>query len=248
MRKRAKKKPAKESPASQPLAYGYTRVSEERQARTQLGLKAQARDIDDYFKGLLRRKARWAGLFSDPAVSASKTPFASRPNGAKLLERLRRGDHLIVAKLDRAFRDTLDLAATLNRLNERGVIVHLLDIRVDTSTACGRLIVDVVGAVAAWEAKRIGERIAAAKRELRGRNLSSNGVRWLGYRLRGKQQVPDPKERALMAQVVKLRRSGLIWREIAAKMQAAGHRWSKQRCWRAYHRHQELKTKQWPPA
>lgn len=246
MPKRAPKKPAVEK-APQPVAYGYIRVSDERQVKTQLGLKAQTRDIDDYYQGLLKRKARWGRVYSDPAVSASKTPFAQRPNGAKLLEELRRGDHLIVAKLDRAFRDTLDLASTLKRLEERGVIVHLLDIRVDTSTACGRLIVDVVGAVAAWEAKRIGERMTAANRERRAQGVTVNGHRWLGYRLVGKKLVPDPKERALMAKVVKLRRSGLLWREIAAKMKSAGQRWSKQRCWRAYHRELEIRGKQWPP-
>jgi DNA invertase Pin-like site-specific DNA recombinase len=122
---------------ARPAAYGYIRVSGDTQAKSKLGLKAQSREITDYFTGLLKRKCRWAGVYSDPGTSASKVPFVRRP---QLLSALKRGDHLIVAKLDRAFRDTLDLAQTLRRLESAGVTVHLLDIRVDTSTSAGRLI------------------------------------------------------------------------------------------------------------
>ena len=51
-------------------------------------------------------------LFVDPAVSASKKMFLERPEAAKMQATLKAGDHVVIPKLDRAFRNALDYATT----------------------------------------------------------------------------------------------------------------------------------------
>jgi putative DNA-invertase from lambdoid prophage Rac len=252
----AQKKGRAAAPAktTKPTAYGYIRVSHAAQAASGLGLTAQAQAVQDYYRGLLKRECRWGGVHKDAAVSASKVPFLKRAAGGKLAAALAKGDHLVIAKLDRAFRDTRDAANTLARWREQGIVVHILDVRVDTGTPAGRLIVDILSAVAAWESRRIGERIRDAFRAMRAAGKSPNGYASLGYRLRGKTRAPDPRERKIMGEIVRLRdKGGLIWREIGRRISAKhgkardGRKWTKQRCWRAYHREKEIRGRRWPP-
>src|SRR3954454_18752259 len=51
---------------------------------------------------------------AEPGISGAK-PLAERPQGAALLSRMRPGDTLIVARLDRAFRNAADALATAER-------------------------------------------------------------------------------------------------------------------------------------
>jgi DNA invertase Pin-like site-specific DNA recombinase len=89
------------------------------------------------------------------------------------LERLDRGevDVLVAAKVDRVARSTADFAALLDRADKKGWKVVLLDVDVDTSSAAGRLVVDVVSAAAQFKSKRIGERVrdAHAVRKAQGK-------------------------------------------------------------------------------
>jgi DNA invertase Pin-like site-specific DNA recombinase len=89
------------------------------------------------------------------------------------LERLDRGevDVLVASKVDRVARSTSDFSALLDRADRKGWKVVLLDVDVDTTTAAGRLVVDVVAAAAQFESKRIGERVrdAHAVRKAQGK-------------------------------------------------------------------------------
>ncbi len=220
-------------------AYGSIRVSSDRQAQSGLGLAAQRRLIMDYAK---RHRLGVPIIVADNAVSASKKMFRQREGGGKIDTGMTEGDHVIIAKLDRAFRNIRDFANTIDDWTRRGIRVHILDIGVDTSTPVGKLIAGVMAAVAEWESRRIGERIRDAREILRAAGRSVNG-RWMyGYRLRRGKLIADPGQRKLIMRIVQLRRGGLLWRQIAAKLATGkartqeGRPWSKQACWRAYHR------------
>jgi DNA invertase Pin-like site-specific DNA recombinase len=108
---------------------------------------------------------------TDPGMSGKKLQNRRALLGA--LERLDRGevDVLVAAKVDRVARSTADFAALLDRADKKGWKVVLLDVDVDTSSAAGRLVVDVVSAAAQFESKRIGERVrdAHAVRKAQGK-------------------------------------------------------------------------------
>ncbi len=223
-----------------PTAYGLTRVSHRRQARSGLGLAAQRRAIEGRYRERLKpRGIAWGEIFSDPAVSGRKRLLA-RKGGAALDAVLVAGDHVIVAKIDRAFRNTLDFITTLAAWHRRGVHLHVIDVDVDTSTPIGKLVATIMAAIAEWESARIGERIREAKVEQRAEGRSTNGRARLGYRLRGQRLVPDQRARRVFREIVRLRRKGLAWHAIAAELNGRGvrtgerRRWTQQACWRGY--------------
>jgi DNA invertase Pin-like site-specific DNA recombinase len=71
-------------------------------------------------------------------------------------------DVLVASRCDRAARSASDFCALLDRAEKRGWRVCVLDVDVATTTAAGRLVVDVVAAAAQIESKRIGERVRDA--------------------------------------------------------------------------------------
>jgi DNA invertase Pin-like site-specific DNA recombinase len=71
-------------------------------------------------------------------------------------------DVLVAAKIDRVSRSTTDFARLLDHAEKKGWKIVVLDVEVDTTTAAGRLVVEVVSAAASFESRRIGERQRAA--------------------------------------------------------------------------------------
>lgn len=67
------------------------------------------------------------------------------------LDYVRDGDFLVVCKLDRLARSTRDLLNILNRLDQKGVKLVVLDQQIDTSTPTGMLLLTMLGAIAAFE-------------------------------------------------------------------------------------------------
>jgi DNA invertase Pin-like site-specific DNA recombinase len=69
----------------------------------------------------------WRGRFYvDPATSG-KTAVMDRPAGREMMQNLKRGDHVIVAHLDRMFRSFVNFAVTMEVFEQRGITVHILD-------------------------------------------------------------------------------------------------------------------------
>jgi DNA invertase Pin-like site-specific DNA recombinase len=99
--------------------------------------------------------------------TASGRRGAHRPEWEACLGHLRAGDALVVLELSRLGRNTSDLGRLLDRLEERSIGLQILNLGVDTKSVAGRLIVTVIGAVAAMERELLIERtqsgLAAAR-------------------------------------------------------------------------------------
>ena len=98
-----------------PLAFSYRRCSHQDSADTRLGLDTQTRAVEAWYQVVNAEHpgVGWSEFFEDAAVSAHKRRFFDRPEGSKLNSRLRKGDHVIFAKFDRAFRNLRDCFDTL---------------------------------------------------------------------------------------------------------------------------------------
>ncbi|MGH3411152.1 MAG: recombinase family protein [Streptosporangiaceae bacterium] len=94
-------------------------------------------------------------VFTDKGVSGK---LARRPQLDACLESLRQGDTLVVTKLDRLGRSLGDLIELVTSLGHRGVDVVVIDQGIDTTTAAGKLLFHVLGAVAEFEQDLISER------------------------------------------------------------------------------------------
>lgn len=85
----------------------------------------------------------------------------------RLLEQLRPGDRVTVYKLDRLARSLRDLLQLLDTIEQRGAAFRSLTEHIDTATPAGRMLMQMLGAVAEFERGIIRERslagIAAAK-------------------------------------------------------------------------------------
>ncbi len=94
---------------------------------------------------------------------------AARPELAKLKEQLRKGDTLVVWRLDRLGRSLKDLIAWAAWLEEHGVGLQSLQEVIDTSTPTGKLTFHLFGALAEFERNLILERTQAGLKAARAR-------------------------------------------------------------------------------
>lgn len=126
-----------------------------------------------------------------------------RPQLEAALDFVRGGDVLIVTRLDQLARSTKHFAEIHERLERKGVKLRVLDLGIDTGTVTGRMIAEIVVAVAAFERRLLLERqkvgIAAAKAE-------------------GKYRGRVPTARRRFGEVLDLHRAGVRPDEIAAKL------------------------------
>jgi putative DNA-invertase from lambdoid prophage Rac len=102
-------------------------------------------------------------------VSGSSA-LEQRPGFMRLLDKLERGDVLIVTKLDRLGRNAIDVSSTVAKLGSMGVRVHCLALGgVDLTSPAGKMTMGVINAVAEFERDLIIERtqsgLARAKAE-----------------------------------------------------------------------------------
>ena len=93
-------------------------------------------------------------VFSEEASGAR----SDRPELARALARLQRGDVLTVWKLDRLARSLSDLLFTLELIEKAGAGFRSITEAIDTTTAMGRLTAQIVGAFAEFERAMIRER------------------------------------------------------------------------------------------
>ena len=142
--------------ATQTKAHGYCRVSTDQQADSGAGMDAQVAAITQAAEA---RGWQLAGVEADNGTSGTTT---DRPGLQRILERVQPGEAVVVAKLDRLSRSVQDAAGLLDRANREGWSLVALDVGIDSSTAAGRLVANVLAAVAQWESDVVSERTSAA--------------------------------------------------------------------------------------
>ena len=120
------------------------------------------------------------------------------------LDFVREGDTLVVTKLDRLARSTAHLLQIAEALKAKGANLKVLDLDLDTSTATGKLLFTMIGAIGEFERglmlERQREGIAKAKAE-------------------GKYKGRKPTARAKADQVLALKGEGVGATEIAKRLE-----------------------------
>lgn len=203
--------------------FGYVRVSTvEQAADDRSSLETQRRKI--------LAAAELAGLKLDeiveePGVSGS-APLANRPAGGPLLARLQARDCLIVAKLDRAFRNAADALATAEQLKARKIDLIIADMGTEPVTQNGvsRMFFGMLALVAEFERDRIRERLTDGRSAKRASGGHIGGVAPFGYRKIGAGRAArleeDPLQQGAIATMRELMAQGMASRAISAAVQA----------------------------
>src|ERR1700746_1149133 len=106
---------------------------------------------------------------------------------------------VIVAKLDRLTRSVKDLCELLERFEKRGVALVSVAESLDTGSAAGRLVLNIMAAVSQWEREAIGERTRDAMRRSQGERVGNIAF---GCRLSqdGRHLEPDSTEQAALVE------------------------------------------------
>ena len=106
-------------------------------------------------------------FYVEEQVSGS-VPAAQRPGFQRLLERMDEGDTLVVTKLDRIGRDSIDVQQTVERFQGEGIRLVVLQLgNLDLTSSAGALMVKMLAAVADFERDLIIERTQAGQARAR---------------------------------------------------------------------------------
>ena len=132
------------------MIYGYARVSTKGQAKDGNSLEAQEKAL---------RESGANEIYVD-AFTGTKT---DRPEFDKLMNKIQKGDTLIVTKLDRFARSMSQGSELVSDLIERGIKVYILNIGVMDNTPSSKLIRNVFFAFGEFERDMIVERTMEGK-------------------------------------------------------------------------------------
>lgn len=177
----------------------YIRVSTEEQALHGDSLEAQRASLLEYAKN---HNFLVVDIYVDEGYSARK-PYRKRHEFMRLLEDVEQNkfELIIFTKLDRWFRNVKDYYAIQTILESHNVAWKTTDEDYDTTTANGRLHLNIKLSISQDEADRTSERIkfVFANKAKRGEVLSGSAP--LGYKVVNKRLVIDP-EKAYIAKDV----------------------------------------------
>ncbi len=202
-------------------AVGYIRVSTEGQAKDGVSLDNQEAKIKAYAD---LKDLDLVEIIEDAGISAKNL---NRPGVQKVLTMARRKEveAVVVYKLDRIFRSTVDALETTKKFDKWGVAFHSIHETLDTQSAMGRFFFTLTAALGEMERKIIGERTKAALKHLRINGKKTGGDVPLGYCLDtdGQTLIQVPKEQEVIRLIKKLRRKGCSLRSICRELETRGH-------------------------
>lgn len=175
------------------MLIGYARVST-REQETDLQLDALNRQGCEV-------------IFQEKASGASQR---GRPELARCIASVQRGDVLVVYKIDRVARSLFDLLDILRRLEKVGATIKSITEPLDTTNSMGVFMVQILGAVAQLERSMIRERSIAGQIAARERGREPGRVRSL---------APDDEA----ALVLRYKQGGVTYRELASEYGVSLH-------------------------
>ena len=152
------------------MIYGYARVSTKGQQRDGNSLEAQVKALQEHGATV---------IYKDSFTGMKK----HRPELDKLLSVLKKGDTVVVTKLDRIARSTTHGCELIKSLLAMGVAVNVLNLGMMDNSPNGKLIRTIFFAFAEWERDMIVERTSEGKEIARERDDFREG--------RPTKEVPD---------------------------------------------------------
>src|SRR6266852_3203590 len=196
----------------------YLRVSTDKQADKGVSLEAQRAKVQSY-----------AQLYDVEMVvdAGASAKTLDRPELQRALKMLKAGqsEALLVVKLDRLTRSVVHLGELVERYFAAGKWALLsVGEQIDTRSAAGRLVLNVLASVSQWEREAVGERTSAAMQYKASVGEYTGGRIPFGYRLAddGEHLEPDPIEQSVASTAKQLRAAGLSLQAVSRQLSAQG--------------------------
>jgi site-specific DNA recombinase len=199
-------------------AIAYIRVSTDKQADKGHSLLAQQEKVNAY-----------ASLYDldiiDYVIETGSAKNLNRDGLQGALAQIKAGqaDALIVVKLDRLTRSVADLGYLVESYFSKAGLLSVSE-QIDTRSASGRLVLNVLASVSQWEREAIGERTTAVKQSMKANGLYCGGLVPYGQMLINGQLVTNPQEQAIITRAKALKSEGHSLRSIATMFSQEGLR------------------------
>lgn len=203
---------------NQPKAViAYSRVSTEEQAVHGVSLDAQEARLRAYCEAMGLENVEYVVDAGESAKSLRRTGFQA------VLHRIRAGEvaTLVVLKLDRLTRSVGDLAELMTVFGKTGTALVSVTENLDTGSAAGRMMINMLGVFAQWEREAIAERTSFALAHKRRQGLVYGSVPF-GYRREGDRLVEIPEQLAAIETVRRMNDSGTSLRRCGAWLAEQG--------------------------
>jgi site-specific DNA recombinase len=204
----------------------YARVSTEEQAEEGVSLQAQTARMKAYAE---LYALEIVDVIEDAGVSAKTL---DRPGLKAALARLKRGEvaGLLIAKIDRLSRTVADWNYLIGEYFDEKAGKQLFSVgdQIDTRTAAGRLVLNVLMSVSQWEREVISERTKEAFKYMKSKGHKLGGSVPYGFQLGAptpaakKTLVPCELEQQNLALMRQLRADGLTLAAIGDELTARG--------------------------
>ena len=169
----------------------YARVSTEDQAKEGFSIAAQVKRLNAYCKA---RGWIVAAEYIDEGHSGRSI---ERPAYKRMMSEIEKWDVLVVLKMDRIHRNSVNFTLMMNSLKEAGKEFNSMQESFDTTTAMGRFVMDIIQRIAQLESEQIGERVKVGmtQKAKKGKGLlgfpAPYGYSWDGHNL---VQIPNEAE------------------------------------------------------
>jgi len=131
----------------------YTRVSTEDQAKEGFSLDAQLDKLRSYCNA---RDWEIGGEYIDDGYSGRN---AKRPAYCRMIEEMEKWDTILVLKMDRIHRNSKNFMVMMEYLKQKEKEFVSMSESLDTSTAMGRFVMNIIQGIAQLESEQIGERV-----------------------------------------------------------------------------------------
>lgn len=198
-------------------AVGYIRVSTEEQAKEGVSLDNQRKRIEAF---CLAKDWGMNQIYVDEGRSAGNL---NREGVQELISgcQCHSFDVVVIYKLDRLTRSVKDLGYLIELFEKCGIAFSSVTDNFDTTTANGKLVLNILGSVAQWERDIISERTIDALAHKKS-ELQIYGPVPLGYDVKDGSLIENEGEMDIVRKVRVLRQKGLSYQQIADRLNGAG--------------------------
>lgn len=202
-------------------AIAYVRVSTGKQRDEGISVDMQIARIRAY---ALIHDMTVVAVYGD-AVSAKSIRHRPGMQAVLTLAQSKEIACVLVFKLDRAFRNTVEALQTAKTLDKAGVALHSLSENLDTKSAIGEFTYTLMASLAQMERKTIAERTRAVMQHLKSEGRYTGGRATYGYSVDPDGRlIENPEEQAVIGTIRALRADGVSIRRIIQALNELGMR------------------------
>ncbi len=206
----------------------YLRVSTMEQAKEGYSLGAQLERLRNYCKA---REWEVSREYIDDGHSGRSI---KRPAYKKMMEEKDEWDMILVVKMDRIHRNSKNFMEMMDNLRKWGKEFSSMQESLDTSTAMGRFVVDIIQRIAQLESEQIGERVYVGMKQ---KASTEGGILGFahpyGYDYQDGKLLINSDEQEGVELIFRLYLEGYSTTDIACELDKIGYKTKKAGCWSA---------------